>query len=402
MVKRAMVAGLNSAGCHVRDLRVASPAINRLTTRDTRCMGGVHVCQSASDPQILEIHFYDKTGLDLAPFVEKKIERLYFRGEFRRAFLDEVGDIIYPPRAIEYYSAGMAHALERRQYSGRRMKVVADMGFGVASIVVPHVAHAWEIDLTVLNPFLDAERSDPVAWNHEDSESLRHAMQLMGADLGAFFEPSGERLHLVTSSGVLLDDDTALHAMVDLWCRTDYRHLPIAVPLAASSAVERIAERTGHDVVRPGRTMRSMAALALHHEIGFAGSTSGGYIFSDFLASYDAVMALGSAARMLASLEESLDDVVAGLPVFFKQYVGVFCPTHRKGAVMRAVTGASAGHKVDLTEGVRVTTDAGWVLVLPHASEPLVQIWAEADGEQTTRELLTHWKGLVETAIGTD
>ena len=39
MLKRAMVAGLNSAGMNVRDLRVASPAVNRFTTRDTRCVG---------------------------------------------------------------------------------------------------------------------------------------------------------------------------------------------------------------------------------------------------------------------------------------------------------------------------------------------------------------------------
>ncbi|MDZ4064758.1 MAG: sugar phosphate nucleotidyltransferase, partial [Coriobacteriia bacterium] len=157
MVKRAMVAGLNSAGCTVRDLRVASSAINRFTTRDTRCVGGVHVCQSTRDAQTLEIHFYEKSGLDIAPWEEKKIERLYFRGEFRRAFLDEVGDIIYPPRAMDYYAAGLTYALERRRVpEGRWLKVVADLNHGVGSIVLPQVSSSWQLDLVSLNPFLDA------------------------------------------------------------------------------------------------------------------------------------------------------------------------------------------------------------------------------------------------------
>lgn len=402
MVKRAMVAGLNSAGCHVRDLRVASPAINRFTTRDTRCMGGLHVCQSASDPQILEIHFYDKTGLDIAPFEEKKVERLYFRGEFRRAFLDEVGDIIYPPRALEYYSEGLAYALERRHYSERRMTVVADLGHGVASIVLPHVASVWGLDLVTLHPFLDAERSGPVGWALNDPDTVRQSMKLMAADLGVFLDPSGERMHVMTPSGTVLDGDTALHAMVDLWCRTDNANLPIAVPLSASTAVETIAEPSGHAVLRPGRTMRSLASLALRHEVGFAGSTTGGFIFSDFLASYDAVMAFGTLARMLASVDQSLDEVVSALPRFHKHHAAIFCPIHRKGVVMRVVTEASVGLDADLTEGIRVNIDGGWVLVLPHSSEPVVSVWAEAQTAEEAHALFAEWKGVVEAAIGTD
>ncbi|MEJ1730957.1 hypothetical protein SMA90_32010, partial [Escherichia coli] len=86
MVKRAVAAGLNSTGCHVRDLRVASPAVTRFTTRDTRAMGGVHICAADGDPQSIEIHFYDAEGIDVSTGLEKKIERLYFRKEFRRAF----------------------------------------------------------------------------------------------------------------------------------------------------------------------------------------------------------------------------------------------------------------------------------------------------------------------------
>ncbi len=402
MVKRAMVAGLNSAGCTVRDLRVASPAITRFTARDTRCMGGVHVCQSANDPQVLEIHFYEKTGLDIPPWEEKKIERLYFRGEFRRAFLDEVGDIIYPPRAFEYYSAGLAQTYERRQYADSRMKVVADMGNGVASVVLPQVMSSWNVDIVMLNPFLDAERIGTVGWNNEESGSLRHILDLMGADLGVIFDPSGERLQFVTPKGLLLDGDTALHAVVDLWCRTDYTNLALAVPLTASAAVEKIAAANGREVVRPGRSMRSMAALALKHKVGFAGSTTGGYMFADFLASYDAIMSLGSITRMLASVEQTLDEVVDALPEFHKRRASIFCPVHRKGAVMRAITEATSGLQVDLAEGVRIILDDGWVLILPHASEPVVNVWAEAGDAQAAEELLSEWQGVVERAIGTD
>ncbi|HZL06570.1 MAG TPA: sugar phosphate nucleotidyltransferase, partial [Coriobacteriia bacterium] len=157
MLTRAVVAGLNSTGNTVRDLRVAPPAVTRFTTRDTRCEGGIHVSASAADPQWVEIHFFDSAGLDIAPWAEKKMERLYFRQEFRRAFFEDIGEILYPSRAIEYYTAGMISALGGLPVAGRRPTVVVDMAYSSASAVLPHVGAGWNVELVALHPFADTE-----------------------------------------------------------------------------------------------------------------------------------------------------------------------------------------------------------------------------------------------------
>ncbi len=402
MIKRAMVAGLNSTGCSARDLRVSSPAINKFTTRDTRCVGGIHISQSADDPSVLDIQFYDKHGLDLAPWEQKKVERLYFRGEFRRAFLDEIGDIIYPPRALEYYSAGLKNALtDHEEEQGRWLKVVADLDYGVASLVLPQLSLSWHLDLITMNPFLDSERSRD-SFPHETEEDidlLKKMMETYGADFGVRFDAVGERLRFITETGRVLDHETAMLAVVDLWCRTDVSGLPVATTLHATSAIEKVAARHGRKVVRPGRTRRALAAALLKGDAGLAASTKGGFMFGKFLAGYDAVMTLGMVSHMLSVTGESLDEVVGALPEPRKIEIAVFCPADRKGAVMRAVTEAAVGKKTDLTEGVKVFEDDGWVLVLPHASEPTVIIYAEADDLPKTDALLDEWRSVVEGAI---
>ncbi len=400
MVKRAMVAGFNSAGINVRDLRVASSAVNRFTTRETRCVAGVHVGASPTDPQSIEIHLFDKTGLDIAPGEEKKVERLYFRGEFRRAFFDEVGDIIYPPRALEYYAAGLAEAMQRQGFGDAWRKVVADMVGGVASIVLPQVSQGWHINLIGLNAFNDAEATVSLA---EDQVSgfdiLRSSVELFQADLGVRFDADAERVRLVTPKGTVLDGDTALHAVVELWCRTDGSGRPLAVPLQASQIVERIATAHGRSVLRPGRSRRALAALALDQTVGFAGSTTGGYIFADFIPAYDAVLSLGMIVRMLDALGITMDDVVGELPPFFKRELPIFCPIERKGAVMRAVTEAAASFDANYTEGVRMSLEGGWVLVLPHSSEPLVSVYAEGETAESADAAAAEWKSVVVRAI---
>ena len=157
MVKRAMIAGLNAAGINVRDLRVGSPAVSRFTTQKTRCVGGVHISGSMREAQSLEIRFFDKNGLDIAPWEQKKIERLYFRQEFRRAFFDEIGDIIYPPRPLEYYGSALTDAMNDAGLAGEWRKVVADMAGGPATFILPQVAHGWKINLIALNGVIDSE-----------------------------------------------------------------------------------------------------------------------------------------------------------------------------------------------------------------------------------------------------
>ena len=400
MIKRAMVAGFNSAGINVRDLRVASSAVNRFTTRETRCVAGVHVCASPTDPQSVEIHLFDKTGVDIAPGDEKKVERLYFRGEFRRAFFDEVGDIIYPPRALEYYAAGLAEAMQRQGFGDTWRKVVADLAGGAASIILPQVAQGWHVNLIGLNTFNDAETTVAIADGGATGfDALRHSVELFQADLGVRFDADAERLRLVTPKGRALDGDTALHAVTELWCRTDSTGRPLAVSLQASQVVEGIAQQHGRTVIRPGRSRRALAGLALSGVVGFAGSTTGGFIFSDFLAAYDGVLSLGMIVRMLDALGVTLDEVVADLPAFYKRELPVFCPVERKGAVMRAVTEAAATLNADFTEGVRVNRDGGWVLVLPHSSEPLVSIYAEGSSAEEADAAAAEWKTIVVRAI---
>ena len=403
MLKRAMAAGLNATGCHVRDLRVASQAVARFTTRDTRCHAGIHLCAADNDPQTLEMHFFDKHGIDISTGIEKKIERLYFRQEFRRAFFEEVGEIIYPPRALEYYTAGIMEALEAYGEARRGFRVVADMSMSPASFVLPHVAAPWKVDLITLRAFIDSEKAR-VEETERDAQigQLAHAVDMFQADLGVSMDSTAERVTLVTGSGRVLDHDTALHAMVDLWCRTP---LPegepggIAVPGTASIVLDTMAESCGRTVVRTGSSRRALCAAATRADVGFAGSRRGGYVFPHFLAAYDSVGSLGMLLRMLDINDTTLDEVVDGLLPFHLRDHAVPCPFDRKGAVMRTMSALGQNGEAEMLEGVRIPTDDGWALVLPHATEPVVNVYAEGADDASAEAALARYVAQVEDAI---
>jgi mannose-1-phosphate guanylyltransferase/phosphomannomutase len=81
--------------------------------------------------------------------------------------------------------------------------------------------------------------------------------------------------------------------------------------------------------------------------------------------------------ELIASAGHSLSEIVDGLPQWHLASRRDHCPWERKGQIMRRLLDETNGENVDLTDGIRVGREGGWVLVIPDASDPLFNVYAE-------------------------
>ena len=153
MLKRALMAGLNSAGINVLDLEVASTPVTRFLVKSPKAIGGLTVRLRNDDPSSVAIHFYDTTGMDIAEDAQRKIERLFQREDYRRALPEEMGDISFPHRALEDYTVELAHIVEPGQIAERQFKLVIDYGYGTASLAMASVLTKLRADVLAVNPY---------------------------------------------------------------------------------------------------------------------------------------------------------------------------------------------------------------------------------------------------------
>src|SRR5581483_12336204 len=84
MIKRAMISGVNSTGVHVADLRVLPAAIGRHLLKTHGYDAGFHVGTSPTDPEVIQIRFFEQPGIQLTPELQKEIEKHFTRHELRR------------------------------------------------------------------------------------------------------------------------------------------------------------------------------------------------------------------------------------------------------------------------------------------------------------------------------
>ena len=101
--------------------------------------GGVHVRVATDDPNAIVFEFFDHTGIGIDKGTERKIENLFFREDFRRTPMDEVGLLDFPSRALERYSGAFVQALNAQALHQANFRVVIDYAYGNASIVLPQI-----------------------------------------------------------------------------------------------------------------------------------------------------------------------------------------------------------------------------------------------------------------------
>ncbi|MCJ7720777.1 MAG: phosphoglucosamine mutase, partial [Candidatus Hadarchaeum sp.] len=82
-----------------------------------------------------------------------------------------------------------------------------------------------------------------------------------------------------------------------------------------------------------------------------------------------------------------VSDVDATLPKYFQFKQKVECPEKLKSKVAAAVARQFKGYKIDRTDGLRVITKDGWLLLRASGTEPIFRCFAEAKSEERAKEL---------------
>ncbi|MEA2716036.1 MAG: mannose-phosphate guanylyltransferase / phosphomannomutase [Actinomycetota bacterium] len=393
-LKRAVMAGLNAAGINVDDLEMATVPVSRFQVRIQRAQGGITVRLTPGDPQSVTIRFFNADGTDIDEGAQRKIERFFYRQDFRRAFAADIGDIGYPPRALEYYSAALMENVDVDVIRSVGYQLVMDYAFGPTSLVMANVFSKLGADVLSVNPYTSTAGASAFdAKVH--AARVAELVKSSGAHLGAVLDPDGERLILVDDEGHILTDEQALLALVSLTVaasdvpRSDGSDkVRIALPVSVTSAAERIATEGGAEVVWTKVSAASLMDVAKSGGIALAASQDGGFILPGFLPAFDATAALVRLLELLARSGLRLSKVVTGLPRVHVAHESVVTPWEQKGLVMRRVVEEAKDHELVLVDGVKVLEgDGAWALVLPDPDEPVTHVWAEGSSAGESRQL---------------
>lgn len=400
MIKRALIAGLPSAGINVLDLRSVPIPVARHYTRSISAAGGVHVRLSPFDARVVDIKFFDKRGLDLDKGTERKIEGLFFREDFRRVYLDDIGRIDYANDVEQRYSSDyLQHLnLEAITNADGYSKIAVDYASSSSSLVLPALLAELGADVVAINAAVHE------ASLYQTPEQFEQALERLGAitrslkaAFGVRLDTGGERIYFVDEHGQQVSNMTALAAMAELALAQHGKGGIIVVPVYAASIFEEVAARHDAEIVRTRFNAYALMTAALRSGVVLAGDAQGSFIFPQFQTAADGLFAISKLIELTAQQNKRFTEVIADLPRYAWASTRVPCAWEDKGRVMRILNEQYRDSSSRQIDGVKIDLGNGeWALVLPDADRPLFHIIAEADTDVEARQLVDKYAGLVQ------
>ena len=394
MIKRAMLSGIASTGVDVADLRVIPAGVARHLMKAEGHEAGFHVGTSPSDPEAVRIQFFEAPGIEMSQKMQQEVEKHFARGELRRVSSSEVGSMSYPARVHESYASDLLRSVDVERVRARRFRLVVDYGFSAASYVLPLVLGPLDVEVVAAHAFPSEGEGGATGLAAAIGQTKR-LVSAVGADLGAVFDRAAERLYLVDEQAHEIAVEQALLLFVRL-LESNGVHGKLAFPVTVTSQVDRLTEGTELEVVRTPQSLPALTQAAANEGVVFAGAIGGGYVFPEFLPGYDAVASLVKLLELLAPVRQPLSELIAELPRPTLVHRQLACPWGLKGLVMRVLNERMAGRDLDLTDGIKVFDDRGWVQVLPDPDEPLIHLYAEGASQEESEALVAELRGIVE------
>ena len=392
MLKQAVTAGLLSSGCDVVDLGILpTPGVQYAVRKYYD--GGVMITASHNPPQYNGLKFLDEDGIGIPDEMDIEIERLYFDAEPDRVEFHEIGELYQNDKVIDEYVDEAVSKVDVEAIRKANLKVVVDCGSGAGCFTAPYLIRKLGCDVTTLNSqpdgFFPGRNPEPI---EENLQELIHVVKELNADIGLAHDGDADRTICIDENGSFVLGDKTF-TLVEKQMLKENNGGTIVTTVATSQAIYDVAEEYNGEVIATA-VGDLLVARKLKDENGlFGGEENGGLIFPDFVYGRDAVMTVAKILEIVAKEKKPLSELVAELPVYYASKTKIECPDDEKEFVMASIAEeikTTTEFKLDLTDGVKILKEDGWVIIRPSGTEPIFRCFSESDS-QTKADEMTEW-----------
>lgn len=394
MLKRAMISGLPSTGINVWDLgTVAIPVARYFIRTHSDTSAGVHVRISPFDQRVVDIRIMNGQGMNQTSADERVIERNFFREDFRRSFLQEIGVIEYANNPIQEYAQGFFQHVDRQRIQAAQFKLVVDYSHGLASDTFSTILNQLGVDALQVNARMDETKLAMLQSEFKaNQERMSKIVRALGADLGVQFDVGGEKIFLVDEQGNVLDDITTAALMMELALFANPGRT-VAGLITLPNAFATIAGWHASDFVRIGNHMHRFILAAHDAGILMAVDGAGNFIFPDFHPTVDGMMATARLLEYLAVRQLPLSKVVSYLPPMHLLKTSTPCPWEAKGRMMRLLGERYKDRRIETIDGLKIHLEQGeWVHLSPNPDKPQFELLVEGCSEGRAVALINEYQ----------
>jgi len=382
----AVRSGLCAIGRDVIDADLAATPTTGVLVRQLRAAGGVQVSASHNPIFYNGLKALSQEGRILTAAAGRRVAEAYRTQPAAWVSHDRIGQVTPCTDTLGAHAELVLAIVNVERIRARRFKVLLDSNHTAAGLLAQRLLHDLHCQVTHVGAEPDGRFEHLPEPTLENLVGSCNRVVAVGADVGFFPDPDGDRLAVADENGRYVGEEYTLAlcvAHVLQQCRG-----AVVTNAATSRMAEDLARQHGVPFFRSRVGEANVADMMLAHEAIIGGEGNGGVIHPHVGYVRDSYVAMAMILDALAESGKRLSQLVDVLPRYQILKTKIACDPSKLRPAIESLAGLFSDAEFDDSVGLRLNWPDKWLLLHPSNTEPFMRIIAEAKSACEAQELI--------------
>jgi phosphomannomutase len=385
MLRNAVLAGLNAAGCSAEDIGIAPTPTVGIAVRQLGAAGGIQITASHNPAPWNGLKMFGPDGAVLGADRGKQVAQLFEGGGIKYATWDGIGAVRVPPDITDEHLKLACDAVSAASVHAANFRVLLDANGGAGGPLGTALLRQLGCEVVELACDADGQfvhEAEPIPAHLAD---VGPQVQRSEAVVGFVLDPDADRLALIDETGTCVSEELTLALAVKY--RLAQKRGPVVINMSTSRVIEDVAREAGSECLRTAVGEANVVAGMRAANAVIGGEGNGGVIDPRVGWVRDPFVGMAMILTLMAETGQKLSELVASLPAYAMLKTKYTVPKERLTSALDAIEKHWPNARVNRQDGLRLDWADRWVHVRPSNTEPVVRVIAESPTEAETKQL---------------
>ncbi|HEX6981928.1 MAG TPA: phosphoglucosamine mutase [Balneolaceae bacterium] len=379
---------LQSVGCDVVKVGVVPTPTVAMAVLKHQADGAVIISASHNPAEWNALKLLNDKSEFLDADQGKEVIQISENQSYSYKKFDGIGSVITDDKALDYHINQILSLpyIDRDLIASKNFSIAVDPVNGTGAIGIPPILEALGVDKVYS---INDEPSGLFAHNPEPlPEHLQDICKLVkekNCDLGIVTDPDADRLALVTDKGNLFGEEYTQAAAFDFMLSK--KDGPCATNLSSSRVAEDVAAKYDQKCYRSAVGEINVVKKMQQVDAVIGGEGNGGVINPDLHYGRDALAGVAMVLQLLAERDITSDDYRNSLPDYSMRKSKIQLADIDGDAVLKKALKVYDEYQPNITDGVKIDFEEGWVHLRKSNTEPIIRVYSEGTSPEKAKEL---------------
>lgn len=386
---RAVIQGLNSAGCQVIDLGIVPTPTVLFIVRKCRAKGGIAITASHNPVEWNALKFISAQGRFL-----NREEFIRFTRHLKGAELSIV--------ARDRDSKSMKLANSTKTHIDRivrvlepvteKLRVGVDAVNGAGSLALPRLLKIMGCRVYRMNCKFDYNFPRPPEPRPRSITALCRFVKDNNLDMGVACDPDCDRLAVVDEKGRAIGEDKTLVFATDFLLQKSSGS--VVTNLSTTALMDYITKKYNCRLHRTKVGEANVVSKMVEMNARIGGEGNGGVIYPTINFTRDALVAAAIIVKLMVKRNKVISQLIAEYPKYYMQKETLRISKEDFMTKKKKLLSIAKG-RINRLDGIRITATDYWIHIRPSQTEPFIRIIGEAKNVKQIGEYIRRVKHIL-------